>query len=79
MKNGFEWLRVFTPVLLSIALFIVTQIWSDVRTLSQNVYEHQTNADMHMPRSEVLLVRHEIENLRREVIDAIKRTSEIRR
>ena len=73
MRNGFEWLRLFTPIGITITLFILGQMWMQMNAMNEKVYLHQTNADLHIPRSELVELKHDIAEMRREVIQTIRR------
>ena len=68
---GSVW-RFLTPCLLTIALFILTQVRDDVREVSQRIYAHQTNEEIHLPRSEVVRFEGQLQEMRREIIATIR-------
>ena len=72
-KNGFAWLRVVTPILLTIALFGIGQILLQLTTLGERVYAHQTNSDLHIPRSEFVALEQQLSDMRKEIIATIRR------
>ena len=72
-RNGWTWLRILTPILVTVNLFIVGQIWVQLSELNQKVYAHVTNAEMHIPRSELTRIELQIADMRKEVIDTIRR------
>ena len=65
-------LRFLTPCLLTVALFILTQLREDVREVAQRVYTHQTNEEIHLPRSEVVRLEGQLNEVRREIIATIR-------
>ena len=73
MRNHFEWLRLITPILSGITLFILTQLYGQLSELNNRIYLHQINADIHVTRSEFVTIQHQIEEARKEVIAVIKR------
>ena len=73
-----EWgaiLRFVTPVLVTIALFLLTQINTTLRQLDQRVYLHQTNAELHVTRTDWVQVSRQIDQLRQEILALLKQTA----
>ena len=71
-RNGWEWLRIITPILVTINLFIVGQIWVQLADLNQKVYAHVTNNDLHIPRAEFVMIQNQIAQMRDEVVRTIR-------
>ena len=57
-SNGFEWLRVVTPVLTGICLFITSLIYSEISQVREMVLQHITNHEIHIPKSEIVELKH---------------------
>ena len=72
MRNGFEWLRLLTPIIAGINLFILSQVYVDVRDMSARIYLHQTNADLHITRSEFVAIQDQLDQMRLEIIQTIR-------
>lgn len=72
MEFAGQVLRFVTPLLVTVSLFILTQVWQEAVRISNRLYEHQTNQDLHTPRGEFVSLRQDIENLRKEVIHSIR-------
>lgn len=68
-----EWFRFITPVLITVSLFYLSQISSTLAQIDRRLYEHQTNADIHLPRSEVVRIETQIGEMRREIVGMLKR------
>ena len=71
-RNGFAWLRIITPILVTINLFIVGQIWVQLAEVNQKLYGHVTNSELHIPRSEFVTMQHQMEQMRDEIIRSIR-------
>ena len=67
MRNGWEWLRLLTPVLAGMTFLLLTQVYADVRELSNKLYQHQINADIHLPRSELVELKRDLKEFIKEV------------
>lgn len=67
MRNGFEWLRLVTPVLSGLTLFLLSQVYIDLRDLNHKMYEHQINADIHLPRSELVELKRDLKEFVKEL------------
>ena len=77
-RNLDEWgalLRFITPVLMTIAIFLLTQIHTTLRQLDQRVYLHQTNAELHVTRTEWVQISRQIDQLRQEILALLKQTA----
>ena len=61
----FEWLRLITPALLAIALFMLGDMNFKMNTLEQRLFQHFTNAEIHISR-ETICTRAEFEDYRNE-------------
>ena len=57
-RNGFEWLRVITPVLTGVSLFVVGLIYGEVAQVRELILQHITNHELHIPRADLLEIRH---------------------
>jgi len=73
-NNSWRFLRLLTPILVTINLFILGQIWIQVSNLNAKIFHHQTNAEIHFPRSEMDVLRHDLSEMRREIIKTIRKT-----
>ena len=71
-RNGWEWLRIVTPILVTISLFLLSQIYIQVNLIGQRLYEHQTNAELHVTRSEFATIQNQIASMRDEVVRTIR-------
>ena len=65
--------RFITPILVTIGLFILTEVRKDIQIVSERIYQHQTNAEFHVPRGEFERIRSEIADMRREVIATLRK------
>ena len=70
MRNGFEWLRIVTPLLSGLTLFLLTQVYLDMRDLNQRVFQHMTNAEIHISHSELVELKRDL----REFINQVHRS-----
>ena len=52
--NWWEYLRFITPLLLTIALFMIGQINSEIKDLNAKMFVHLTNEEIHTPRGLVV-------------------------
>jgi len=50
----------------------LASIGSQLADIGQKLYHHQTNADIHVPKSEYVQLQNQIENMRKEVIASIR-------
>ena len=71
-KNGFEWLRILTPVLLAVSLFILTQVYAQITDVGVKLYHHITNDELHVPRSEYVNLYNQIANMQNQIIQTIR-------
>jgi hypothetical protein len=53
-KSWLENFRVVTPVLVTIGLFMIAGIKSDVKDINEKLFKHLTNDEIHSPRSMVV-------------------------
>lgn len=54
MTKVFEWFRIITPVLVTIVLFMITSIKTDVAKIDDKLFKHLTNDELHIPRNLVV-------------------------
>ena len=64
--------RFITPVLVTVNLFILSQMWIQLNQIGERMYVHQTNAEIHIPRSEFVELKNTLVETRREIIDTIR-------
>ena len=64
--------RLVTPIMVTISIFILSQIWIQLSDLNSKIYTHVTNADLHIPRSELTRIEFQIAEMRKEVIETIR-------
>ena len=50
MQNG-SWTKYITPVLVTIAIFMLGVIMSQVNRIDEKLFHHLANDEIHMPRS----------------------------
>jgi len=50
MQNG-SWTKYITPVLVTIALFMLGSIMAQVSRVDEKLFHHLSNDEIHMPRS----------------------------
>jgi len=50
MQNG-NWTKYITPVLVTIALFMLGSIMTQVSRVDEKLFHHLANDEIHMPRS----------------------------
>lgn len=50
MQNG-NWTKYITPVLVTIALFMLGSIMAQVSRVDEKLFHHLANDEIHMPRS----------------------------
>lgn len=65
-------LRFVTPILVTVSLFVITLINSKIDTISERLYHHQTNDEIHIPRGEFVNIQNQIIEMRRDVIESIR-------
>jgi hypothetical protein len=56
-SNGlliFELLRLFTPVGITISLFILTSLNNKLESMDAKIFKHLTNDEIHIPRGQVV-------------------------
>lgn len=51
MQNGGGWTRFITPVLVTIAIFMLGTIMAQVNRIDEKLFHHLANDEIHMPRS----------------------------
>ena len=54
MKNWWEYLRFITPLLLTIALFMIGSINGEIEDLNNKIFVHLTNDDIHVTREYIV-------------------------
>lgn len=64
--------RFVTPLLVTITLFCVGQIWAQLNDLNLKMYGHATNADLHIPRSELTRFESRLEQMQKELTVTIR-------
>ena len=64
--------RFITPILVTISLFILGEVRKDMHDLSEKLYAHSTNAELHVPRGEFERIRSEIAEMRQEVVTMLR-------
>ena len=64
--------RFITPIMLTISLFILGQIWTQLSDLNAKLYVHVTNSDIHIPKSELVRIEFQISEMRKDVIATIR-------
>mgnify|MGYP001561535567 CR=1 FL=1 len=70
--------RFLTPVLVTISLWTLAAIGKDVKEVRDRIYEHQTNAELHVPRGEFERIRVEILQMRQEIVASIRQEQQRR-
>ena len=70
--------RFLTPVLVTIGLWILAEVRRDVKEVRDRIYEHQTNAELHVPRGEFERIRVEILQMRQEIVASIRQEQQRR-
>ena len=65
-------LRFVTPILVTITLFIITLVNNKIDIISNRLYQHQTNAEIHVPKSEFLTIQNQIIEMRKDIILTIR-------
>ena len=51
MQNSAGWIKYITPVLVTIALFMLGSIMAQVSRIDEKLFHHLANDEIHMPRS----------------------------
>jgi len=51
MQNGGGWTKFITPVLVTIAIFMLGSIMAQVNRIDEKLFHHLANDEIHMPRS----------------------------
>lgn len=51
MQNSAGWTKYITPVLVTIALFMLGSIMAQVSRVDEKLFHHLANDEIHMPRS----------------------------
>ena len=51
MQNGGGWTKFITPVLVTIAIFMLGTIMAQVSRIDEKLFHHLANDEIHMPRS----------------------------
>lgn len=64
--------RFITPLLVTISLFILSEVRRDIHEVAEKVYAHQVNAELHVPRGEFERIRSEIAEMRQEVVTMLR-------
>lgn len=52
--SSLEWFRLVTPLLVTIALFMIGGVKGDVGKLDDKVFKHFTNDEIHIPRGMIV-------------------------
>jgi len=52
MGNKGNWTKYITPVLVTIAIFMLGNITMQIARMDEKLFHHLCNADIHMPRSQ---------------------------
>lgn len=50
-NNWMEWFRFITPILITITLFMISDIKATTHEMDSKIFRHLTNDDMHTPKS----------------------------
>jgi len=56
-ENGKHWTESFkmlTPILVTIALFLLSSLRADVKDINDKLFKHLTNDDLHAPKSMIV-------------------------
>ena len=72
-------LRFVTPILVTISLFIITLMNSKIDTISDRLYHHQVNDEIHIPRGEFVSIQNQISEMRSAVMQSIRDSNGKRR
>lgn len=65
-------LRLITPVVGVLSLWILTDMNAKVTEIGNRLYLHQTNHEIHIPRGEIIEIKSEMREQMREIISIIK-------
>lgn len=52
MKDEGSWTRFITPVLVTIAIFMLGEVMAQVGRVEEKLFHHLSNDEIHMPRSQ---------------------------
>ncbi len=52
MQNSGNWTKYITPVLVTIAIFMLGTIMAQVNRIDEKLFQHLANDQIHMPRSQ---------------------------
>ena len=52
MQNNGSWTKYITPVLMTIAIFMLGTIMAQVNRIDEKLFQHLANDQIHMPRSQ---------------------------
>jgi len=52
MRNNGSWTKYITPILMTIAIFMLGTIMAQVNRIDEKLFEHLANDQIHMPRSQ---------------------------
>ena len=52
MQNNGSWTKYITPVLMTIAIFMLGTIMAQVSRIDEKLFQHLANDQIHMPRSQ---------------------------
>ncbi|MDD5500534.1 hypothetical protein BU251_09150 [Candidatus Velamenicoccus archaeovorus] len=52
MQNSGNWTKYITPVLVTIAIFMLGTIMAQVSRIDEKLFQHLANDQIHMPRSQ---------------------------
>ena len=52
MRNNGRWTRFITPVLVTIAIFMLGNITVQIARMDEKLFHHISNSEIHMPRSQ---------------------------
>lgn len=68
-------LRLATPVMVALSLWILTDMNAKVAEINSRLYLHQTNHEIHVPRAELVEIKAQMREQMREIIGVIKSES----
>jgi len=54
MQNNGSWVKYITPVLVTIAIFMLGTIIAQVNHIDEKLFHHLANDELHTPRSQVV-------------------------
>lgn len=52
MSNRGEWTKYITPVLMTIALFMLGEVMAQIGRVEEKLFHHLSNDEIHMPRGQ---------------------------